>query len=187
MTPSSIVSRLKPLLALFECFLSNDGIQAVHPLLLVWFSGPFSVLLNSPEVAGRAAHLGAYIRFGSTLGDAQREIAINTTAREMDCDYEWSAHVSLAREAGVGEDVIDVIANRKDTSGLPDEEKLIIDYGREILLKHRVSDETFAAAQKRYGDQGVTELTATFGYYSMLATALNAFQVEPAPDAPTLP
>ena len=35
-------------------------------------SGPFSVLLNSPEVAGRAAHLGAYIRFDSTLEPQQR-------------------------------------------------------------------------------------------------------------------
>jgi len=35
-------------------------------------SGPFSVLLNSPETAGRAAHLGAYLRFDSTLPDDQR-------------------------------------------------------------------------------------------------------------------
>ena len=46
-------------------------------------SGPFSVLLNSPEVAGRAAHLGAYIRFESTLAPAVRELAIITTSREF--------------------------------------------------------------------------------------------------------
>ena len=64
-------------------------------------SGPFSVLLNSPEVAGRAAHLGAYIRFESTLGPADRELAIISTSREFDCDYEWSAHRGLALESGV--------------------------------------------------------------------------------------
>ena len=32
-------------------------------------SGPFSVLLHSPEVADRAAHLGAYLRFESVLTD----------------------------------------------------------------------------------------------------------------------
>ena len=57
-------------------------------------SGPFSVLLNSPETAGRAAHLGAYLRFDSTLPDDQRELAIITAAREFDCDYEWSARKS---------------------------------------------------------------------------------------------
>jgi 4-carboxymuconolactone decarboxylase len=50
-----------------------------------------------------------------------------------------------------------------------------------------VSDATFKAAKEKFGVQGVTELTATFGYYSMLAAALNAFEVEPAPDAPRLP
>jgi 4-carboxymuconolactone decarboxylase len=38
-----------------------------------------------------------------------------------------------------------------------------------------------------FGEKGVTELTATMGYYGMLACALNAFEVEPAPDAPRLP
>ena len=33
-------------------------------------AGPFSVLLHSPEVAKRAAHLGAYIRFESPLAGA---------------------------------------------------------------------------------------------------------------------
>ena len=32
-----------------------------------YVGGPFKVLLNSPEPAGRAAHLGAYVRFESTL------------------------------------------------------------------------------------------------------------------------
>jgi 4-carboxymuconolactone decarboxylase len=35
-------------------------------------SGPFAMLLHSPEVAGRAAHLGAYIRFDSILSPAER-------------------------------------------------------------------------------------------------------------------
>ena len=43
------------------------------------------------------------------------------------------------------------------------------------------------AAKAIFGEQGVTELTATMGYYGMLACALNAFEVEPAPDAPSLP
>ena len=47
-------------------------------------SGPFSMLLHSPEVAGRAAHLGAYIRFESVLPADHRELAILTAAREFD-------------------------------------------------------------------------------------------------------
>ncbi len=150
-------------------------------------SGPFSVLLNSPEIAGRAAHLGAYIRFESTLTPSQRELAIITTAREFDCGYEWAAHATLAREAGVREAAIQTIANGGKMSDLTDDEALIVGYGRELLRDHRVSAEVFAAAKAAFGEQGVTELTTTFGYYSMLACALNAFEVQPAPDMPQLP
>ena len=150
-------------------------------------SGPFSVLLNSPEIAGRAAHLGAYIRFESTLAPAERELAIITTSREFDCGYEWSAHATLAKEAGVRDEAIDVVANKGDLSELTTDEALIIRYGRELFRDHRISDETFLAAKKRFGDQGITELTATMGYYGMLACALNAFEVEPAPGTPRLP
>ena len=150
-------------------------------------SGPFSVLLNSPEVAGRAAHLGAYIRFESTLDPDIKELAIITTSREFDCHYEWSAHVVLAREAGVRGEAIDAVASRGPLEGLEADESLVIRYGREMFQNKRVSDDPFAAAKDRFGNQGVTELTATMGYYGMLACALNTFEVEPAPDAERLP
>ncbi|MGH2544724.1 MAG: carboxymuconolactone decarboxylase family protein [Ardenticatenaceae bacterium] len=150
-------------------------------------SGPFSVLLHSPEVAGRAAHLGAYLRFESTLPGDLREIAINTAAREFDCGYEWAAHSRMAKQEGVSDDVIDAIANRRDLSALKEDEALVIQYGRELFRNKRVSDETFKAAEARFGAQGVVELTATMGYYGMLACALNAFEVEPPADAPKLP
>lgn len=150
-------------------------------------SGPFSVLLNSPEIAGRAAHLGAYIRFGSILKNDERELAIITTAREFDCDYEWSAHLSLAREAGVQKETIEIVANRGSVESLSSDEATIINYGRELLRGHNVCDATFQAAKTSFGAQGVTELTATIGYYGMLACALNAFQVEPEPNTPKLP
>lgn len=149
--------------------------------------GPFSVLLNSPEVAGRAAHLGAYLRFESILPDAHKELAIITAAREFDCEYEWGAHEVLARKAGVRDEAIDVVANKRDVTGLNEDEALIVSYGREILTDHRVSKATYDAAMAKYGEQGVTELTATFGYYCMLACALNAFEVEPRDDMPKLP
>ena len=150
-------------------------------------SGPFSVLLNSPEIAGRAAHLGAYIRFESTLSDSDRELAIITAAREFDCHYEWSAHVVMARDAGVSADAISAVANRADLDGLADADALIIAYGREMFRNKRVSDATFQAAKSRFGVQGVTELTATMGYYGMLACALNTFEVLPDEGAEWLP
>ena len=149
--------------------------------------GPFAVLLNSPEVAGRTAHLGTYIRFESTLSSHDKELATITASREFDCDYEWSAHEPLAREAGVRQEAIEVVANHGALESLTRDEALIVRYGRELLRERRVSDATFQAAKAKLGVRGVTELTATYGYYAMLAYALNAFEVEPPPGAPRLP
>lgn len=150
-------------------------------------SGPFSVLLNSPELAGRIGHLGAYVRFDSELPDADRELAILTTARAFDCAYEWAAHVPIAEEAGVRSAAIDAVADSLSAEGLDGRERTIVEYGRELFEEHAVSDDTFEAAIERFGESGVTELTGTMGYYAMLACALNAFEVFPRSDQPQLP
>jgi len=149
--------------------------------------GPFSVLLNSPELAGRVGHLGAYVRFEGELPDADRELAILATARAFDCAYEWAVHEPIAREAGVPERTIEAVANAEPTDDLDEGERAVVEYSRELFEEHAVSDGTFDAAVDRFGESGVTELTGTMGYYAMLACALNAFEVSPGPDQPALP
>jgi len=61
-----------------------------------------------------------------------------------------------------------------------------VEYGRQLFRRHRIAEDTFQAAKARFGDQGVTDLTALMGYYGLLACALNAFEVQPAPEAPEL-
>ena len=149
-------------------------------------SGPFSVLLNSPEVADRSAHLGAYLRFESVVENRLLELAIITSAREMDCDYEWAYHVPLARKAGVPESVINIINKRADTENIPAEFHSIITYTRELLNQKKVKQETFDLVSIQLGTQGTTELTAAIGYYGMLACSLNAFEVMPEEGTPKL-
>ncbi len=149
--------------------------------------GPFAVLLNSPELAGRIGHLGAYVRFEGELPDADRELAILTTARAFDCAYEWAAHVPIAAEAGVSESAIDAVAESSPTDDLATGEAVVVEYGRELFGDHAVSDATFEAALDRFGESGVTELTGTMGYYAMIACVLNAFEVSPSSDRPQLP
>ena len=51
-----------------------------------------------------------------------------------------------------------------------------------------VSTDAKAGPQrKRFGLEGLVDLTATIGDYAMIACALNAFAVEPTPGEPPLP
>jgi 4-carboxymuconolactone decarboxylase len=143
--------------------------------------GPFAVMMHSPEVAARAAHLGTYIRFESSLPKQIIELATIVAAHECECAYEWNAHARAALAAGVPDAVVAAVADGAGLDAMDDEYALVIRYGREILSKHRVDEATFDAARARFGERGIIDLTATFGYYALLASVLNAVEVLPAP------
>lgn len=147
--------------------------------------GPFSMFLHAPELAGRVAHLGAYIRFEGGLDMRVRVLAAMTAAREFDALYVWGAQTGSARRQGVAESTIAAIRERH-TRGVPAEDAQIIDFTRRLIRDHRADDGTIRALRVRFGDQGLIELTGTIGYYSMLAMTVNACELEPASGAEML-
>jgi 4-carboxymuconolactone decarboxylase len=151
-------------------------------------SGPFTVLMHSPEVAGRIAEVGAYVRFESKLPIAVRCLAAIVAARALDCRYVWAAWVPQAQRAGIGDEIIAAIQDRRPPPGLTAEQALVVAAGQQLLGgNHQLADDTYAALVEHFGPSGLAELTATFGYFSLLAMPLNAFQVDPRPDGPVLP
>ena len=140
--------------------------------------GPFKVLLHSPEMAGRAAHLGAHVRFETSLPAQLLEMTAVITARLLDCGYEYSAHSSALLASGVPESTIAAIRDKRPEA-LPAEDRWLYELAQQILERHRVAATTFEAASMRLGVQGVVELVGTIGYYAFLAAVLNTFEVEP--------
>ncbi len=148
---------------------------------------PFSPLLHSPDITQRIAHVGTYVRFESVLPDHTRELAILTSARERDIAFEWAGHLRIARELGITEPTVNVIANRKPLDTLSEDEALPIRFARELLNERKVSDATWQAAHAKFGDRGVVDLAACVGYYAMIGCVLNSLEIKPASDAPQLP
>ena len=148
---------------------------------------PFSIILNSPEACRRISHLGTYLRFESSISNAATELATLTVAREFDCRWEWAQHSLLARQAGVSDAALDAVGARREVDELSREEALPVKYARELLHDHQASDGTFAAVVEMYGTQGAVDLTATIGYYAMMAQLLNALEVIPPAEAIQLP
>ena len=145
--------------------------------------GPYGVLLGVPQLAARVADTGAYVRFEGDMSNAHREVVILATAREIDSQYEFTAHARLAREAGVSEDTIQAIAQRRAPPGLSGREELLVGYAQELLRNHKVSDATFNAARDWLGVRGTIELTVLIGHYLLVGQVLAAFDVELAPGA----
>jgi 4-carboxymuconolactone decarboxylase len=158
-----------------------ENIAAAHGSL----QGPYSVFLYAPELAGRLAHAGTYIRFESKLDERIRNLAALTTVREFDCQYVWGAQSAAARRRGIPESTIDAI-RAKTTSGIPDEDAQIVRFTQTLIRDHRVDDATVQALRDRLGNEQLIELTSTIGYYSMVAMSLNTVELEPGPGAEVL-
>jgi 4-carboxymuconolactone decarboxylase len=135
--------------------------------------GPFNALLRSPEVADRVQKVGEYIRFQSSIPAPLNEMAILITGRFWGAQYEYWAHSRLARTAGLGEAIIDAIAQGRRPSVMSDEERAVYDFCTELFRDRAVSDAAFGAAVARFGEQGVIDLIAASGYYSLVSMVLN--------------
>jgi 4-carboxymuconolactone decarboxylase len=158
-----------------------DGITASRGAL----QGPFTMFLHSPELAGRVAHLGAYVRFEGSLDMRVRVLAAMVVARELDAVYVWGAQTGGARRLGVPESTITAI-REKHSRGVAPEDAQIIDFTRKLMRDHRVDDGAVKALRARFGDDAFIQLTGAIGYYSMLAMTVNACELEAAPGAEVL-
>jgi 4-carboxymuconolactone decarboxylase len=155
---------------------------------LVGFQGPNGITLYSPRVADSDQRKNDYLRFESHLGRRFYELAILVTARELDQQFEWTAHEPAALEAGVEPAIIDLVKYRRPLAGLQPKDAAIIQLGRELVGRRAVQSGTFANALRLFGAQYLVDVVSVIGHYSAVAVLLNAFDQQLAPgQTPLLP
>ena len=138
----------------------------------------FRALLNSPDAAEVVARVGEYVRYGSPLAPSIREIAILSTARELNLEYEWAHHEPVAREVGVSDKVIDSIRSGRAPMGIPAKEGVFAHAAKELVRDGTLSDRTFQAIEHLLGPLQTVDLIVLVGFYSMLGRIVNALGVE---------
>ena len=149
--------------------------------------GPFRMLLHSPALCRRHLDVGTHLRTRSRLEPAAMELAIIASARETDCPYVWAAHAPAARKAGVSDAAVRAVRDRADLAALPESERDVVAYVRQLSRTNAVAQDVFDRLQARHGVPWLVELTCLVGHYGITAAILNAFEVAPAPDAEPLP
>src|SRR5436305_6408472 len=115
--------------------------------------GPFTLFLHCPELAGRVAHLGAFVRFEGSLDMRVWVLAAMTVARDFEAVYVWGAQTGGARRQGVPEATITAI-RENHSRGIPPEDAEIVDFTRQLLRKHRIDEASANSLRKRFGDEG---------------------------------
>jgi len=140
--------------------------------------GPSGIQLYSPKTAQHTRALNRYLRFEAGFSPRIREIAILTTAREMDSQFEWVAHEPEALKEGVDPKVIDVIKHRQSTAGLDETEATVIELGRQLFRNHKLTPETFAKVKALFGPRKLVELVMLMGNYAGTAMLLAAVDMQ---------
>jgi len=150
--------------------------------------GPGGVTMHSPKMAEPVQMLNTYLRNESVVGRRFFELCVLITARELDSQYEWTAHEAAALEAGVPGSVVDVVKHRKAVKGLDEKDATVIRLGRALFRDHKVSSDLYAKTVALFGQQGALELSAVMGDYAMAAVMLTMVDHQLSPDRkPLLP
>lgn len=156
--------------------------------------GPVGMWMYSPRMAEHVFPASTYLRYGADGARDQRltELAILTTASELGSQYEWSAHEPAARNAGLEEDIIDLLrfgrplADAGSLPGLGEQERTIVRVARELINDPKVSAEAFVAAQTLFGNEGVMDLAGLVGYYTFVSYTLKTFDIQRTPGSQLL-
>ena len=165
----------------------NDAGKKIYDARVDAF-GPGSIRLYSQPVADAMTGVNDYLRRKSGLEPRLVELAILVTAREMDCEYVWTAHEPAAQKAGLQQEIIDIVKYRRPLTKLGEKEAVIVQLGRDSIGKHKVASDTFARAVKLFGNQGVVNVVSLMGDYAATTMLLNVADQRVRPtDKPLLP
>ena len=150
-------------------------------------TGPWAVMLRSPDMINRARGLSDYLRFKSSLPPRLSEFVILITAREWSQNYEWNAHQPLAVKGGLSPEIAKAVAEGRRPEHMAADEAAMYDFCIELHRYRSVSDATYARALATFGEQGIVDAVGLSGWYTLVAMVLNTARVPlPAGVAPPL-
>jgi hypothetical protein len=146
--------------------------------------GPYWAYIRLPKL------FEAFQRLRASLGSGpltRRELQIINlvVARHWNARYPWFAQTRASLAVGITQADIDAINTRK-TPDLGDaRERACFQVARELLANNGLADQTYAAAEKALGLEGLITLIASTGNFSTTCITANAFAIEPPRDNPT--
>jgi 4-carboxymuconolactone decarboxylase len=132
----------------------------------------------------RAEALGPGDRPGSALRPRLRELIALIAARHWGARHCWDAHTGPGISAGLDFSMLKVLDRGQRPRFCEADEEIIYRLATELLDRHLLTDDTFAAALDRFGAQGVADAVGALGSFSMAAMVVTAFQIGPASGAP---
>jgi 4-carboxymuconolactone decarboxylase len=144
--------------------------------------GPTHITVYIP----RERSLGIPTGENSPVGPRLFQLAVLIVAREIDQQYEWSAHEPAGLRQGLEQSVIDVVKYDRPVAGLAEKDATLITFGRSLLRENAVSSELWADMVRLFGRQNTIDLLGIMGDYLRVGIMLNAVNQQQPPSRPAL-
>jgi alkylhydroperoxidase family enzyme len=138
--------------------------------------GPFNAMLVNPRVGAATQALGAAVRYGSSLSDREREIAILELAFLERSEFEWFAHERLGLACGLAAHEIEALRTGIECPSFNLDE---VTTRRAIDSLHRrrdLDDELFDEVVATLGVERLADLVVLAGYYQLIALSLTVWR-----------
>ncbi|ALE82313.1 carboxymuconolactone decarboxylase family protein [Pseudonocardia sp. HH130629-09] len=145
--------------------------------------GPFNAFVLRPRPGTAFNRWVATDQQESSLPATVREVVILTVGAAWGAAYELYAHTAVARSVGLDENVVQALLDGTAAKVLTGDERVVHRFVDELVRTHRVTDDTYAAAEAALGRDGVLDTVHLTGMYLSVSALLNAFEI-PAPDGP---
>ena len=150
--------------------------------------GPLRAALHRPELADKWQQFGEILRYRTSLPPRLSELAILVTARHWSSQLEWQQHAPAALKGGLAKEIVEAIRDGLQPAFAKEDEEAVFEFSSQLQERKSIEEKTYQRALDLLGVQGVVELTALIGYYTMVAMTLIAHQI-PLPEGskPELP
>jgi alkylhydroperoxidase family enzyme len=146
----------------------------------------YRAMIHSPEGARAFQGFGRWIREKSKLAPRLRELMVLQVTYLTQCQYEYSHHVRLSKDAGVTDADIDAIKQETDgrTSKLTPLERDVLRATRELSESCRIEPATFAALKRELDSERLVELVLMISFYNAVVRFEDGLRIDLEPHVP---
>lgn len=141
------------------------------------FSEIWLAMLHHPELTQAVSDLGQIFRFEGTLPGSIREAAILFIASRTKCPYEWEAHSGPAKKEEIPQVILDFLKEGRPYFEFPEPYADALEAAQLAFEKRSLPSSLQERLIEQYGEKGIVELMLLAGFYQMLASFLNGFDI----------
>ena len=137
-----------------------------------------AVLAYQPDLLSPFLGWAAALALNGVLPKRDHEILALRASHNCGSEFEWVEHAQFARDAGLTDDEIELVARPIGDGSWTAAERALIDAADELHADRDVSDATWTVLSEHYDAPALVEILLVVGQYTMLSLFANAAGIE---------